>query len=154
MQAMIFNPYNAGGLFGQQELMQNTWKMTETLAHGLSSENTLQELSNEYHDRVQMFFKNLYILALWTKVASVLEGLNSWEYLTGFPSLPYNVILCDKLPFNGGDIIPFAQCLVIWFITTSVSFNWGDIITEITRIHFVPKYYDFVQQVFPLMEKM
>ena len=28
--------------------MQNNWKMTETLAHGYSSESTQQELSNEY----------------------------------------------------------------------------------------------------------
>ena len=32
--------------------------MTETLAHGYSSENTQRELSNEYqHDRFWMFFK-------------------------------------------------------------------------------------------------
>ena len=51
--------------------------MTETLAHGYSSESTQQELSNEYqHDRVQMAFKNLCILVLWLKVALALEGLN------------------------------------------------------------------------------
>ena len=34
--------------------------MTETLAHGYSSENTQQELSNEYqNDRVLMVSKNL-----------------------------------------------------------------------------------------------
>ena len=27
------------------------------------------------HDRVQMIFKNLYVLVRWTKVASALEGL-------------------------------------------------------------------------------
>ena len=38
--------------------MQKSWKMTETLAHGFSSESTLWKLSNEYHhDRVQMVFK-------------------------------------------------------------------------------------------------
>ena len=53
-----------------------TWKMTETLANGYSSESTQQELSNEYqHDRVQMFFKNLCIPVLWMKVASAFEGL-------------------------------------------------------------------------------
>ena len=32
---------------------KKTWKMTETLANGYSSESTHQELSNEYqHDRV------------------------------------------------------------------------------------------------------
>ena len=49
--------------------------MTETLAHGYSSECTLRELSNEcQHDRVQMVFKNLSILVLRTRVASALEG--------------------------------------------------------------------------------
>ena len=56
--------------------MQNIWKMTETLAHGYSSESTQQELSNEYqHDRVKMVFKNLWVLVLWAKVASALEAL-------------------------------------------------------------------------------
>ena len=37
--------------------------MTETLAHGYSSESICRELSNEYqHDRVQMVFKNLCVL--------------------------------------------------------------------------------------------
>ena len=56
--------------------MQKPLKMTETLAHGYSSESTQRELSNEYqHDRVQMVFKDLCIFVLWTKVASALEGL-------------------------------------------------------------------------------
>ena len=50
--------------------------MTETLAYGYSSESALRELSNEYqHDRVWMFFKNLCICVLWTKVALALKGL-------------------------------------------------------------------------------
>ena len=50
--------------------------MTETLANGYSSESTQRELSNEYqHDRVWVFFKNLGVIVLWTKVASALEGL-------------------------------------------------------------------------------
>ena len=45
-------------------------------ADGDSSESTQQELSNEYqHDRVWMVFKNCWILVLWTKVGSALEGL-------------------------------------------------------------------------------
>ena len=32
-----FNPYAAGCLFGQYKMMQNTLKMSETLAHGYSS---------------------------------------------------------------------------------------------------------------------
>ena len=44
--------------------------MTETLAHGYSSDSTQRELSNEYqHDRVKMVFKNLCVPLLWTKVA-------------------------------------------------------------------------------------
>ena len=61
--------------------------MTETLAHGYSFESTWRELSNEYQqDRVQMVFKNLFILVRWTKLASALEGLNhrsqvcEWTY--------------------------------------------------------------------------
>ena len=56
--------------------MKKIRKMTETLAHGYSSDSTQQELSNEYqHDMVWMIFKNLCILVLWTKVASALDGL-------------------------------------------------------------------------------
>ena len=51
--------------------------MTETLAHGYSSESTERELSNEYqHDRVWVFFKKMCVFVLWMKVASALEGLN------------------------------------------------------------------------------
>ena len=54
-------------------------KITETMAHGYSSESTQQELSNEYqHDRVKMFFKNLCAFVTWKKVASALEGLTSY----------------------------------------------------------------------------
>ena len=57
--------------------MQKHEKLTETLAHGYSTESIQQELSNEYqHDRVEMVFKNLYILVLWAKVALALEGLS------------------------------------------------------------------------------
>ena len=51
--------------------------MTETLAHRYSSESMQLKLSNnEYqHDRVQMFFKNLYVSVLWMNVALVMEGL-------------------------------------------------------------------------------
>ena len=50
---VLFNPYAAGGLFGQYKMLQKTWKITETLANGYSSESTRQKLSNEYqYDRV------------------------------------------------------------------------------------------------------
>ena len=52
--------------------------MTQTLANGYSSESTQLELFNEYQDdRVQMVFRKLCILVLWTKVASALEGLKA-----------------------------------------------------------------------------
>ena len=51
-------------------------KMMQTRAHGYSSENTQQELYNEYqNDEVWMVFKDLCVLVLWTKVASALEAL-------------------------------------------------------------------------------
>ena len=59
-------------------MMQKTWKITETLANGYSSESTQRELSNEYqHDRVFMIFTNICVFVLWTKVASALEGLRT-----------------------------------------------------------------------------
>ena len=53
--------------------------MTETLVYGYSLESTRRELSNEYQqDRVQMIFKDLCVLVLWTKLASALEGLKTY----------------------------------------------------------------------------
>ena len=50
--------------------------MAQTLANGYSSDCIQQELSNEYqHDSVQMVFKNICALVLWTKEALALEGL-------------------------------------------------------------------------------
>ena len=50
---LAINPYAAGGLFCQYNIMLKSWKITETLANGYSSESTQWELSNEYqHDRV------------------------------------------------------------------------------------------------------
>ena len=61
-------------------MLQNdakTWKMTETLPNGYSSESAQQELSNEYqHDRVKMVFQNRCGFVLLPKVASALEGLS------------------------------------------------------------------------------
>ena len=71
------NPYAAGHYFCKYKIMQKSWKITETLANGYSSESTQRELSNEYqHDRVLIVFKDFGILVLWMKVASALEGLN------------------------------------------------------------------------------
>ena len=42
-----------GEYFGQYKMKQKSWKMTEILAHGYSSESTQWELSNEYqHNRL------------------------------------------------------------------------------------------------------
>ena len=58
-------------------MIQNNFKMTETLAHGYSSESAQQQLSNEYqHNRVKMVFKKMFILVLLTKVTLALEGLS------------------------------------------------------------------------------
>ena len=55
--------------------------MTKSLAHGCSSDSTQRELSNGYkHDSVSRVFKNLCILALWTKVALALEGLAAGSF--------------------------------------------------------------------------
>ena len=54
------NPYAAGCLFVQYKNVQKSWKITETLAYGYSSDSTQRELSNEYQqERVSMVFKNL-----------------------------------------------------------------------------------------------
>ena len=56
--------------------MQKTRKITETLANGYSSESTQRDLSNEFQDdRVLMIFQESWILVLWMKVVSALEGL-------------------------------------------------------------------------------
>ena len=47
------NPYAAGGYFVQYKILQNTLKMTETLAYWYSSESTQRDLFNEYqYDRI------------------------------------------------------------------------------------------------------
>ena len=60
-------------------MMQKTWKMTEILTRGYSSESTQRELSNEYqHDMVKMVFRNLRVLVLLMNVAWALEVLRTW----------------------------------------------------------------------------
>ena len=66
--ANALNPYAAGGYFCQYKMMQNSWKMTETLAYGYSSESTPWELSNEYqHGRVKIFPKVFAFLCIGWK---------------------------------------------------------------------------------------
>ena len=69
-----FNPYAAGSYLGQYKMIQKSWKMTETLTNGYSSESTHQELSNEYqHDRVSMIFKKICILILLLDPRSLVD---------------------------------------------------------------------------------
>ena len=57
-------------------MMQKASKISETMTYGYSSESTQRELSNEYqHDKVWKVSKNLCLLVLRRKVASILEGL-------------------------------------------------------------------------------
>ena len=57
---------------------EKSWKFTETLAKGYSSDCTHQELPSAYqHSRVQKVFKIFCIFVLFTKKASASKGL-SW----------------------------------------------------------------------------
>ena len=50
--------------------------MTETLAHGYASESSQRDLSSEYqHDRVQIFFKNMFVFQLWTSSIEWVKGI-------------------------------------------------------------------------------
>ena len=70
--------------------------MTETLAHGYSSESTQCELSNEYqHDRVLDGFQKSCILVLWLRVA--LGGLGKPLTLRAMVSLRVNCMITFKM---------------------------------------------------------
>ena len=76
--------------------------MKNDLAYGYSSESTQRELSNVYQcDWVWVFFKNLRVFMLWTKVASALEGLNFPLVFISFLFL-YSVMMrfCPHTVFN------------------------------------------------------
>ena len=87
--------------------------MTETLAHGGSSESTPQELSNEYqYDGVKMVFTNLCILVLWTEVAIALEGLTlSCWYSLGSP----HRVLSGEYPHARISVLYQDFCIYICF---------------------------------------
>ena len=75
--------------------------MTETLAHGQSSEVTLRKLSIEYqHDRDKMVFNNLCVLVLWTKVFSAMEWLLSPKR-AGICLEACEEVTSDLVLFNG-----------------------------------------------------
>ena len=68
MQAYAINPYAGGGYICQYKMTQKSWKMTETMAYGYSSESSQWELSNEYqHDRYKMVYKNFATLCFGRK---------------------------------------------------------------------------------------
>ena len=81
--------------------MQKFSKMTETMARGYSSENTQeQEVSNEYqHSRVSIFFKNLCILVLCTKVALALGGLRPQQIIQLHRSIPSVAVAYERNRF-------------------------------------------------------
>ena len=66
------NPYAAGGLFDQYKMMQKTWKITETLAHGYSSEGTHREL-----EKVALALAGLTVHA-----SSSQNTLTIWQYVS------------------------------------------------------------------------
>ena len=86
--------------------------MTGTLTNGYSSERTQQELSN---DRVQMFFKNLCILVIWTKVSLSIGRVDGYVasemYLVAF-SLAIDL----QLRFNGGNWSLDKTLLQVYYI--------------------------------------
>ena len=117
MKRMIFyvlNPYAVGGWFGQYNTKwckKTTEKMTETLAHGYSSEcsaRTIQLIpawqgldgSQNIWEYSAMVFKNLCILVLWTKVASALEGFE----------------LCKSKSYSTGGVETVCDLQVNWYL--------------------------------------
>ena len=90
--------------------MQKKRKMTETLAHGYSSENTQREPPNEYqYDRVlDGFQKSLCALAFayFWKVASAFEGLIKEDCLHLLRKCLHKICVDDSSSF-GGPFLPF-----------------------------------------------
>ena len=68
-------------------MMHKALKMTETLAHGYSSESTRQTLFNEYqHDRVQMVFKHFCYLDESRLSIGRVKQLNKSVHLPAVPT--------------------------------------------------------------------
>ena len=70
-----FNPFAAGGYFGQYKMMQKPEKYLNPVYWVLISEYSAKTPMNTNMTRHDGFSKNLCILVLWTKVALALEGL-------------------------------------------------------------------------------
>ena len=84
--------------------------MTETLANGYSYESTQRELSNEYqHDRVMMVFKNICVFALWTKVASALEGLTVFLRISAHAGNTLGSSEAQKIMYAGLPLLTFFR---------------------------------------------
>ena len=81
--------------------MQNTFQMTETLAHGYSSESTPRELSNEYqYDRVSMIFKNLCINPSALDESSLSIVRVNWQPSPGLVGHNMSGTMPTMEPFN------------------------------------------------------
>ena len=106
---------------------EKSWKITETLANGYSSESTQRELSNEYqHDRVWMVFKDFCILVLWTKVVSALKGLISeyWSSVYEQGRMPsWKPIIVIQGSSLAESSLPYPQWLIEWILKLSYREN-------------------------------
>ena len=132
--------------------------MTETLAHGYSSESTQREQSNEYqHDRVCIFSKNLCVLVLWMKVAPALVGLCNFSLGEKcFPHHPSEVKLwyliflhsfwvgkSDLMDYND-DFITFAVCsvqLYDWYFQPYLPIEMSHFIDENDAFEALAEYF-------------
>ena len=100
----------------------DSWEMTETLAHGYSSESTQRQLSNGYpHDLVKMIFIMFCILVHQTKVTSTSEGFTVILYSKNSPLLMNSVfakLSKSTKTCHGG-------CLCILFIASAIIYSWN-----------------------------
>ena len=119
--------------------------MTETLANGYSSESAQQGLSNEYqYDRVQMVFKYLCVLVLWTKVASAFEGLTSLSPLQIYCAAPLLRFVTQSWTTCGkGNEKNLLLCVRIRqpFIPARLQLTENNLILNLCDIFFLPTLY-------------
>ena len=95
-------------------MMQNIFEMTETLAYGYSPESAQWELPypmNTIMTGIRWFFEILWVLVLWTKVASALEGLN--HHFVDF--LLLEVIWRSNMTLHC-TLSMYPEQIVIWFV--------------------------------------
>ena len=94
------------------KIKQKTWRMTESLANGYSSESTQRELSKGYqHDRVSMVLGNICVLVLWMKVALSFEPWVNGVYNLDRAAMGYNAlhvsVVMSSDPWTPG----MSQCM-------------------------------------------